>query len=298
MGPTQYLDQPPPHGQDTLWRGLARQGEARLLVVRATDAANEAASRLGASPEVTKLVGELVVASLLVRSTLNPDARMQVYIRHDGPTGKMVVDAWEGGGVRVYVKTPEATSALDGALFGPGLMEVARTHAATGKSWRSTVQLQGDRIEDFMMHYLLESEQVLSLLRVEVTVANGVIENALGYLVQLMPEGTREDLQRMTANLETLAPLATGMTPDDPDGRDWAQALMAGFRWDQCAREMVEYECRCSEARIVHMLSTLPRADLEEMAADPNDLEVICDFCRTKYTVKPAVVAELLEPPS
>jgi molecular chaperone Hsp33 len=298
LGPTQFLDEPPPVTHDTLWRGLARKGEARLLVVRATDAAREAAGRLNASAEVAKLIGELVVSSLLVRSTLNPDARMQVYIRHDGPTGKMVVDTWEGGGVRVYVKSPEATSELDGALFGPGLMEVSRTHAATGKSWKSTVQLQGDRVEDFMMHFLLESEQVLSLLRVEVTLAHGQVQSALGYLVQLMPEGTREDLQRMTANLEAMSPLTDAMSHDDPDARAWAESLMAGFLWDQCAREMVEYECRCSDQRILHMLSTLPRTDLEELAADPNDIEITCDFCRTRYSVKPSVVATLLEPPS
>lgn len=298
LGPTQFLDEPPPQTHDTLWRGLARKGEARVLVVRATDAAKEAASRLNASEEVAKLIGELIVSSLLVRSTLNPDARMQVYIRHDGPTGKMVVDTWEGGGVRVFVKTPEATSQLDGALFGPGLMEVSRTHAATGKSWRSTVQLQGDRIEDFMMHYLLESEQVLSLLRVEVMVGQGTVQSAVGYLVQLMPEGTHDDLKQMTANLEAMPPLTDAMTHEDPDGRAWAEALMQGFLWDQCAREMVEYECRCSDERILHMLSTLPRADLEEMAADPEMIEITCDFCRTKYSVKPSVIGGLLERPS
>ncbi len=298
LGPTQFLDEPPPYAHDTLWRGLARNGEARVLVVRATDAAREAAGRLNASEDVAQLIGELIVSSLLVRSTLNPDARMQVYIRHEGPTGKMVVDAWEGGGVRVFVKTPEATIVEHGALFGPGLMEVSRTHAATGKSWRSTVRLQGDRIEDFMMHYLLESEQVLSLLRVEVTVGQGTIQSALGYLVQLMPEGTREDLQRMTANLEAMAPLTDGMSDADPDARAWAEALMRGFLWDQCAREMVEYDCRCSEQRILHMLSTLPRADLEEMAADPNLIEITCDFCRSRYRLQPAAVAKLLEPPS
>ncbi len=298
LGPTQFIDEPPPLTHDTLWRGLARKGEARLLVVRATEAAQEAASRLNASGEVAKLVGELIVAALLVRSTLNPDARMQVYIRHDGPTGKMVADVWEGGGVRVYVKQPEATAELDGTLFGPGLMEVARTHAATGKSWRSTVQLQGDRIEDFMMHYLLESEQVLSLLRVEVDVANGVVTSALGYLVQLMPEGTHDDLKRMTQNLQTMTPLTEGMSHGDPDARGWAELLMDGFRWDQCGREMVEYECRCSEARILQMLSTLPPADLQEMASDTNDVEISCDFCRTKYLVKPSAIGELLEPPS
>ena len=294
IGPTQWLDVPPPVGADTLWRGLTRKGEARLLVVRATEAVREATDRLECSPDVAKWLGELIISTQLVRSTLNPEAHMQVYIRHDGAAGQLVVDAWETGGVRAYVKVPDAVQ----PLIGAGIMEVQRRQPGRNRAWQSAIQLEGDDASEFMMQYLLESEQILSFLRTEVSVVDGHIESAVGYLIQLMPEGTGDDLGRMTANLGNAGSLRAGMTADDPDGRAWAQGLMDGFFWDQCAREFLEYECRCSEDRVIHMLSTLPRADLEELASSHEALETTCDFCRTVYRIAPSRVAALLELPS
>lgn len=294
LGPTQWLDIPPPVHADTLWRGLTRKGEARLLVARATDAVLEATERLGCSPEMAKWLGELMVSTILVRSTLNPEARMQVYIRHDGSAGQLVVDAWETGGVRAYAKVPDAQS----PLIGAGIMEVQRHQPGRNRAWQSAVQLEGDDAAEFMMKYLIDSEQILGILRVEVDVVDGKVRSAVGYLVQLMPEGTGDDLGRMTFNLGNAGSLRDGMTTDDPDGRAWAEGLMDGFRWDQCAREFLEYECRCSEERVLSVLSTLPRGDLEELATSDEPVETTCDFCRTMYRVAPSRVAALLELPS
>lgn len=298
-GPTQFVDEAPLLGHDTLWRGLTRDGEARILVLRATETVREAARRLEGSADVARLLGELTVATLLVRSTLNPEERMQVYINHRGPVGQIVVDAWENGGVRCFVQRPEADGTEYGFLIGQGTMQVSRTSARREKAHHSTVALQGTTMETFMMHYMLESEQILALLKIEVSVGeDGEVASAMGYLMQLMPEGTRDDLRRVTENLVGIGPLADGMTDADPDGRAWAEQLMAGYRWDQCARELIAYQCRCSEERIMAMLGTLPRKDVEDLASGDEPLEMTCDYCRTRYEVMPSQLQILLEEPS
>jgi molecular chaperone Hsp33 len=297
-GPTQYLDEAPPRSHDTLWRGLTREGEARLLVVRATETAREAARRLQTTGDVAQLLAELMAATLLVRSTLNPEERMQVYINHRGPVGQLLVDAWENGGVRGFVQHPRSDGTEYGFLIGQGTMEVSRTHSRRQKAYRSAVPLQGTTMESFMMHYLLESEQILALLKIEVDVQDGEVVSALGYLLQLMPEGTRDDLRKLTENLEKVGPLAAGMTEEDPDGRQWAETLMAGYHWDQCAREAVNFQCRCSEDRILAMLATLPRKDVEELASGDEHLEMTCDYCATRYELMPSQLQVLLEDPS
>ena len=103
--------------------------------------------------------------------------------------GQVVVDAWENGGVRCFVQRPQEETAYFGFLIGDGTLQVSRNNAARGKAYRSTVELKGEGTEAFMMHYLLESEQILSLLKVEATVEDGVLRSAVGYLVQLLPEG-------------------------------------------------------------------------------------------------------------
>jgi molecular chaperone Hsp33 len=296
--PTGFLNDLPPLSQDTLWRGLTRRGEIRLLVARTTNASAEAARRLESSADVAQMLGEWATATLLVRSTLNPEERLQVFLNHQGPVGQVVVDVWENGGVRCFVQHPQEEAAVFGFLIGDGMLQVSRNHAARGKAYRSTVELKGEATEAFMMHYLLESEQILSLLKVEAAIEDGVLRSAVGYLVQLLPEGSREDLQKLIANLEQLPPLSAGMTEADPDGRAWADRLLQGFPWDQCARESVAFQCRCSEDRVIAMIGALPRADIESLAAGDEPLETTCDYCRERYAVHPSRLKVLLESPS
>ena len=297
-GPTLWLDPAPTLHEDTLWRGLTRGGEARLLLARATTTVREATLRLECSPDVACLVGEIAVATALVRQTLHPDERIQVLVTHKGPVGQIVVDGWESGGLRAYVQRPTALRSEHGFLLGEGTLQVTRSHDASGRVWRGTVELQGERVAHDMMRYLLESEQILSLLDVDVQAdARGVVA-AAGYLVQLMPDGQREHLRTLTDNLDGLAPLRDGMTEQDPDARAWAEALLRGLPWDMVARTPVTFQCRCSEDRILAMLGALPRQDIEELAASKELLEMTCDYCRTGYRLAPRRLEVLLERPS
>jgi molecular chaperone Hsp33 len=296
--PTQTLDPAPDRNKDTLWRALTRGGEARLLVARTSTAARQAAERVDGTPDVTRLVAELATGALLLRSTLNPDEQLQLYVAGDGTAGRVVAEAWDAGGVRVYVQRPSAVEETPGALLGAGTLEVARKGGRLAKSYHSAVALAGGRVDATLMHYLLESEQILGVLKLEHALEGARVRAAGGALMQMMPEGTREDLARMVENLETVGPLLEAMSPEDPDGRGFGERAFAGFRWDQCAREPVRYACRCSEERIVGLFATLSRAEIEEMATGAEPIEVQCDFCRTPYRVAPARLRELLRPPS
>lgn len=295
--PIQWIDPAPPRQQDTLWRSLTREGEARLLVVRATAAVAEATRRLECSPEVAKLVGELVVAALLVRSTINPEERLQLYLNHEGAMGQVAIDAWQEGGIRAYVAHPHVEIQAEELLVGAGVLQVSRTTGT--KSYASSVQLTGHHAADYVMHYLMESEQILSMVHTDVRLDDhGRVALASGYLLQMMPEGTREDLRKILLNIGSLPAIGDAMTADDPDARHWAQQLFQGFAWDQCARETVVYRCRCSRDRMMAMLTSLPVGDIAELAEGTEPLELVCDYCRRKYHVRPAELRELVAAPS
>ena len=148
------------------------------------------------------------------------------------------------------------------------------------------------------MRYMLESEQILCMLRAEVVVEDGGVRFAGGHMLQVTPEGSGRDLERLLGNLETLDGLGEAMSSDDPDGRRWSQQMMQGFHWDQCARQQVAFECRCSRDRVLSMLSTLARSDLEELRDSAEPVSLTCEYCKTVYTVGPIDIGALLEPPS
>ncbi len=296
--PTALLDPVPPIIADTLWRGLLRAGQARLLVVRATQTVQEAAQRIGCSPDVTLLLGQLITGTLLLRSTLNPEDRLQLNLNHQGPVGAISIDAWQAGGVRAYVSHPQEELRAFGFLVGEGTLQVSRT-SGDGRSYNSQVALDGTTVDEFLMAYLLESEQILSILTSDVVVdADGAVAHAYGYLLQMMPEGSRDDMRQIADNVAALPPLHDGMTEADPDARVWAHALLRGFVWDQVAREPVAFVCRCSRDRMVSMLSSLPARDIAELAHGSAPLELVCDYCRERYVLRPAELKVLLAEPS
>lgn len=296
-GPTTWVDDaPPPVGQDTLWRGLTRGGEVRLLAIRATQTTKEAAKALQASPDVAKMMGEWLVSALLMRQCLNPDERLQFYVNHQGPVGQVVVDAWEEGGARIYVRSPQEVTEAFGFLVGEGVLTVSRIHGH--KSYRSTVQLAGSTVSDYVMHYLLESEQILSLLVTDVRADDEGVTLASGFLLQLMPDGKREHIQQLLGNLERLGPIGDHMTDDDPDARAWASKLMQGFLWDQVVRVPVQYECRCSLERMIAMIASLPKNDIYDLSQGSEPLQMLCDFCRCSYEIRPGELKGLLGKPS
>ncbi|HZR81691.1 MAG TPA: Hsp33 family molecular chaperone HslO [Candidatus Binatia bacterium] len=296
-GPPRWVEPVPSLAEDTLWRGLTREGELRVLVARTTRAASETARRLGCSDGAARVAAELVTAGLLVRSTLNPEAQLQISIANPGSAGRLLADVWAGeAGVRASIARPGSTAERDGPLLAEGVVNVVRTRGRR-EPYRSSTTFLASGIGDTMMEYLLHSEQILSFLRLEVAVADGDVSESLGFLVQAMPEGSRADLERLVRNLEGLPPLLGAMSPDDPDGRAWAAELLAGFRWDQCARERVAYACRCSRERVLAMLASLPQKDVLDLVSAGEPAETTCEFCRAVYRVAPSELAGLLSPP-
>ncbi|MEY4951136.1 MAG: hypothetical protein RL698_3347 [Pseudomonadota bacterium] len=295
-GPTTWLEPAPPLGEDGLWRALTREGEMRLLVARTGAASRAITARLGCSDDAARLAGELVTSALLVRSTLNPEAQLQISIQNPGSAGRLLADVWAGeGGVRASIARPDARAAQDGPLVEAGFMQIARSRPGRDSYVSSTLFL-ANGVEASVMEYLLHSEQILSFLRVEVAVRDGVATDAAGFLVQAMPEGGRSDLERLVRNLDGLPSLLSAMTADDPDARRWAGRVLDGFHWDQCARERVSFACRCSRERVLALMAGLPREDVAEMVARDEPAETTCEFCRAVYRVAAPDLRGLLAP--
>jgi molecular chaperone Hsp33 len=285
--PSRFLDPAPSLGEDTLWRGLTRDGELRLLVARATRTVREIASTLEASPGNAAMLAELVLGGLLLRSTLDPDAQLQITIRNRGRAGRLYLDVWPSGrGLRASLENPGATSATGAMLFGGGQLEMVRSRAA-GTPYRSSRAFEGVTIPELFMAHLLESDQIVALLKLDVRMEHGEIAHASGFVVQATPEGSRDDIARLLANLERVPPLGDAMTEDDPDARAWVDRLLAGYRWDQSAREPIAFVCRCSRERLLAILCALPDDDLDEMIAAEEPAEVTCEFCRAEYRIDP-----------
>ncbi|MDG2307839.1 MAG: Hsp33 family molecular chaperone HslO [Candidatus Binatia bacterium] len=282
-----HLPFAPPLAEDTLWRGMTRGGELRLLVVRATASVREVSQTLATNGDTGRLVAELTAGGLLVRSAMDPDAQVQLTIRNPGAAGSLYLDVWaSGAGFRASMQHPEVRESAEAPLFLGGEFDLLRSRAG-GTPHRSARVLDTESLSDAFMAHLLDSDQIRAVLQLDVRYAGDDLIQACGFLVQITPEGGREDIERLLENLEEVPPLADLMTDADPDARAFGDRLFEGYKWDQSAREDVSFVCRCSRERLVAVLKGLPENEVREMVEEGTPIETTCEFCLTKFEISP-----------
>ncbi len=289
--PERVLPAPPPDA-DTLWRGLLRDGQMRLIVARTTEACRAIAERLGTGPAASRVLAELFCGAQLMRATIHPDESLQLAGHQQGGIGSFVVDIFEDGTGRATLRHPHP---VGGAIAG-GSLQVGRVRRGVGQYRSSVAMAPDDAVPALLMRYLLDSEQLPSLIDIEVQLDDaGLPSLVVGSLVQLMPEGSREDLAQLVSNIERAGTAAAAMTAEDPDAIAWAEKLLAGFHWDQVARQAVAFRCRCSAERVISVLASLQPDELRELIEGLEQLESTCDFCQTTWTTPVHQLLPLLE---
>ena len=118
------------------------------------------------------------------------------------------------------------------------------------------------------------------------------IRRCAGLVAQKMPDGDTdafvgvleafadERVQRGMASPVDLEALATVMGIDD---------LIVVGEGD------LAFECRCSNNKIMRVLTALPEQDLVEMVAESAPQTVTCNFCGEVYTIASSELREILE---
>ncbi|HEU4535677.1 MAG TPA: Hsp33 family molecular chaperone HslO, partial [Polyangiaceae bacterium] len=122
---------------------------------------------------------------------------------------------------------------------------------------------------------------------------DGALVAAGGLIVQLLPDAQGSAIGRMADRLE--------------GGRALAGLLGSGGRLVELIAELlgepiielderpVSFACRCDELRLIAALTTLPRADLEDLLRDQQVIEIGCDFCGKEFRIAPEKLRGLLQ---
>jgi len=120
-------------------------------------------------PAVSALLGELLALAGGLAGGLKFDGRFSLQIRAEGPIRLMVADVTNDGQMRGYASFDAEAIGDDGsfaALVGRGLMALTVDQAASGgETYQGIVQLDGRSLQDSMLTYFHQSEQVPTGIR-------------------------------------------------------------------------------------------------------------------------------------
>ena len=112
---------------------------------------------------VGKLLGEAVVLTTLLGSSLKFDGRFILQTQTDGPVSFLIVDFQAPDRLRAYARFDEARlgNAPDsGALLGHGHLAMTIDQGPDMSRYQGLVALEGGSLEDAAHEYFLRSEQI------------------------------------------------------------------------------------------------------------------------------------------
>jgi molecular chaperone Hsp33 len=291
---------------DELIRGLALEGRARVLAAVTTDTVGRLLEIHGSSPTVTAALGRIATGALLLAATLEKvtgkEPMLTMEVDGGGPAGRFVATASPAGWVRATVAHAEveAASREDGKLDVAGVVGRSGRLTVTrdpgiGEPYRGVVSIVSGEIAKDLAYYLSESEQTPAAVALGVHVLPVVaVDQAGGFLVQLLPGVTEEEAEDLSQRVKALPPVTSLLQSGErPNG--WFERLFPGGV-QVLERQPVRFHCGCSQERVEGAIKLLGAEEIHSLmqTSRANSVGLTCEFCRTEYAVSTEDLARLL----
>ena len=246
----------------------------------------------------------LTAASMMGIMLKSPEDSITLRVKGDGPLGMLIAVTDGMGCVKGCVShplvdlPPRADGHLDvGTAVGRnGTLSVVRD-LGLREPYVGQIPLVSGEIAEDITSYYATSEQIPSACALGVLVNPDLtIACAGGYLVQLLPGATDEEITQLENNLAA-APSVTEMLRQGMTPEDMMERVMKGFGPQILDTHRVDYRCNCSRERTERVLISLGWDELKRLEEEEPDgtVEVLCQFCDKKYHIPLAPLLREIE---
>lgn len=288
--------------KDSLIRIITKDAGIQMTAILSTGIVERARQIHKTLPVATAALGRTLTAASMMGNQLKAEAgSVTVQVKGNGMLGAIVAVSDHEGNVRGYLQNPAADLPLrpDGKLdvggaVGCGYLMVIKD-VGMKEPVSGTVALVNGEIAEDLTRYFVESEQVPSACALGVLVdTDQSVRQAGGYLVQLMPGVTEEQISRLEKNIAQAGAI-TAMLEAGLTLTDIAHRVLDGFEIEILESTPVEYHCACNRGKVLSALVSLGREELTQLSEEDGQMEVTCQFCDKAYTFTNQELAALLE---
>lgn len=269
---------------DYIVRGMAADKQVRFFACISTETVEKARITHNTSPVATNALGRLLTGGVLMGAMCKNDSdTLTIRIQCQGPLKGMMVTADSKGNVKGYVSEPDVMlPAKDVAkAIDLGVMSVIKD-IGMKEPYIGQTHLVSSEIAEDLTYYFVTSEQIPS------SVALGVLQNpdtsvsqAGGFIIQLMPfadDKLIDDLEERLKNFSFTSLLEKGLSVEEIITKLFDDYDVIITDTMQCA-----YVCDCSKDRVEQAVISLGKKEIASMIEDNEPIEILCDFCHTKY---------------
>ncbi len=275
-------------------RGLSENGGIVFCGIDSTEIVRSAEQFHKTSAVCTAALGRLLTAASMM-GMMCKDVEDSVTLRMNGggPSGKVVAVSNGLGIVKGYIEQPvvEIPARQDGhldvgsAIGKYGLLTVIRDNPSFKEPYVGQIPLVSGEVAEDITNYYATSEQVPTVCALGVLVNPDLtVALAGGYLIQLLPGATEEEITQLEQNIAAMPPI-TDFFAQGHSLEDLMHLAMKGFNPNVLDEHHVEFYCDCSLERTEQVLFKVGREALEEMRQEDPNCEVVCHFCDKKYHI-------------
>lgn len=274
---------------DVMLRIMDKDRTLRASLARTSVLAEEARMRQNAGPVAAAALGRTLTGAVMMGLDLKGDESLTLRINGGGPLGSIVAVAESDGTVRGYVGNPDielpekSIGKLDvGQAVGVnGYLEVVRDMRIS-QPFIGRVPLVSGEIAEDLASYFSRSEQIPSLVSLGVLIeTNCTVASSGGLFVQAMPGSDPLILEQVENNVFKAGPISHLVQDKGLDSI--LDQIMAGIPYDIIEERKVSYSCRCSQEKVLSIISALEDEDIEIALEDQGCLEICCNFCGEVY---------------
>ncbi len=233
-------------------------------------------------PVIRAVLGEAMVATVLLASTLKFDGVLTLQLQGDGPLNLLVIQCSSKLSLRGLARwQSEVTEGSLASMAGEGKLTITIESGSEGHRYQGVVPLTGDTLADCIQAYFEQSEQLQTRLWLSATnsrVAGMLLQRGADSGIDDDPE-EREAWNRVCILAETLS---------DEELLSLSDEVILHRLFHQEEVRMFEsaplsFRCTCSQERVESMLKSMGGDEVRGIIEERGAIDVRCEFCNKAY---------------
>jgi molecular chaperone Hsp33 len=264
--------------RDQFQRFIFEDSQVRGAWVQLGDSYQEIGSNAPYPDSVRELLGEALVASVLMSSTLKFEGTLSLQAQGEGPLSTLMAECSHDRHIRGLARFDEQAISEQSfhELLGEGRMAITIT-PDKGNRYQGVVPRESDSLAGCLKDYFDRSEQIPTSLFLFADE-----QGAAGLLIQRLPGATDEDddLWNRVNHLASTVEASELLELD-------SETLLHRLFHEETVRlfdpEPVRFRCSCSRERTLEALESIGKEECYSILEEQGSIEMDCQFCHTHY---------------